>query len=171
MELKLGRCTVRSFLASDAPSVTEHANNRNVWINLRDRFPHPYSLRDAEEFLTKVIGATPETSFAIAVDGAAVGAIGFELGEGEFRGAAEIGYWLGEPFWGRGIATEALRAVSDYAFTTLGLHRIQAGVFAGNAASARVLERVGYVLEGRCRKSIIKAGQPTDQLVYALVRE
>lgn len=171
MELKLGRCTVRSFRASDAPSVAEHANNRNVWITLRDRFPHPYQLADAEAFLGRVVGATPETTFAIAVDGAAVGAIGLELGEGEFRGTAEIGYWLGEPFWGRGIATEALRAVSDYAIATLSLHRIQAGLFPGNAASARVLEKAGYVLEGRFRKSIMKAGQPTDQLVYALVQE
>lgn len=171
MELKLDRCTVRSFRAGDAESIAEHANNRGVWINVRDRFPHPYTLKDAEAYLGRVMSTRPETSFAIDVGGAAIGAIGIEPGEGEYHGSAEIGYWLGEAYWGRGIATEVLRAMTEYAFSTFGLHRLEAIAFEWNAASARVIEKAGYQFEGRLRKSILKAGKPVDELVYAIVRE
>jgi len=108
--------------------------------------------------------------FAVVVDGAAVGGISLEPGEDVFRRSAEIGYWLGEPFWGRGIATEAVRAVSDYAFATFDVCRLEAGVFSWNAASARVLEKAGYVLEGRCRQAVVKDGRLGDRLLYALLR-
>ena len=104
------------------------------------------------------------------VAGAAVGGTGLELGTDVFRRSAAVGYWLGQPFWGRGIATEALRAVTDYAFTTLDICRLEAGVFDWNPASARVLEKAGYVLEGRSRLAVTKAGRTGDRLLYALVR-
>ena len=144
-----------------------HANNRNIWINLRDRFPHPYTVRDGRAFLKHTIGQRPETAFAIAVNGEAVGGIGFQVMRDVERVSAEIGYWLGEPFWGRGISTEALIAVTRYAIETHGLTRIYAVPFAWNGASCRVLEKAGYVLEGRLRRSAIKDGQVTDQLQYA----
>ena len=112
---------------------------------------------------------TSETSFAIAVDDQAVGGIGFVLHPDVERVSAEIGYWLAEPFWGRGITTDALRAVTKYAIESHGLTRIYAVPFAWNVASCRVLEKAGYVLEGRLRNSAIKDGRLTDQMQYAFV--
>jgi [ribosomal protein S5]-alanine N-acetyltransferase len=169
MEMVLSRCVVRSFRPDDAPSLARHANNRSIWINLRDQFPHPYSLADAERWIREAAGLEPQTHFAIAVDGAAAGAIGFHLKKDVRRLSAEIGYWLGEEFWGRGIATEALRAVTDYAIEHHGLTRIYAVPFAWNVASCRVLEKAGYVLEGRLRNSAIKDGRLTDQMQYAFI--
>ena len=167
MYFALTRCAVRSWERSDAESLALHANNRRVWINLRDRFPHPYTKSDARTFIRETRAALPETAFAIDLDGAAVGGIGYVLGTDVERVSAEIGYWLGEAFWGRGITTEALTAVTAHAVETHGLTRLYALPFAWNAASCRVLEKAGYVLEGRLRRSAIKDGQITDQLLYA----
>lgn len=169
MRLVLASCQVRSWSIADVASVAEYANNRKIWMNLRDRFPHPYTRRDARAFIAAVRARDPETMFAIAVDGQAVGGIGFVLHEDVERISAEIGYWLGERFWGRGIATDALKAVTAHAIRQHGLTRIYAVPFAWNTASARVLEKAGYVLEGRLRKSAIKDGIVTDQLQYAFI--
>lgn len=171
MELRLEKCTVRSWRWGDEPSLVRHANNRKVWMNLRDRFPHPYTLQDAEQWLRLVHAAVPEANFAIAVDGLAAGGIGFALQEDVHRRSAEIGYWLGEEFWGRGIMTEAVRAVTAHAFATYDLCRIYAGVFEWNPASMRLLEKAGYSCEGRLRKSVTKDGKTLDQFLYAVIRE
>jgi RimJ/RimL family protein N-acetyltransferase len=168
--LKLTRCSLRPWRAGDEPSLVRYANNRNVSGNLKDRFPYPYTAADAADWIERASAQTPATSFAIVVDGGAVGGIGVELGIDIFRRSAEIGYWLGEPFWARGIATEALRAMTDYAFEQFDICRLEAGVFDWNPASARVLEKVGYVLEGRARLGVFKDGRIGDRLVYALVR-
>jgi RimJ/RimL family protein N-acetyltransferase len=170
MRLSLGVCDVRSWRPGDAAAIVTHANNRNVWINLRDRFPHPYTGRDARRFLASVIGARPERSFAIDVDGTAVGGIGFRVQRDVERVGAELGYWLGEPYWGRGIATAAVRAVTEHALDTHGLLRVFALPFAHNRASARVLEKAGFALEGVLRSSAIKDGRVVDQLLYARIR-
>ena len=135
-----------------------------------DRFPHPYTAADAESGSRSAGAQKPATTFAIVVDGAAVGGVGIELGADVFRRSAEIGYWLGEPFWGRGIATEALRAMTEYAFAHFDICRLEAGVFEWNPASTRVLEKAGYMLEGRARLGVIKDGRTGDRLLYALVR-
>ena len=165
--MQLDSCVVRSFRMADAESLALHANNRKVWINLRDVFPHPYAVGDAKAFIEATLKKDPVTDFAIAVDDEAVGAIGFGLHGDVERVSAEIGYWLGEAFWGRGIATEALRAVTAHAMAEHGLTRIYAVPYEWNPASARVLEKAGYVLEGRMRRSAIKDGQIIDQLLYA----
>jgi [ribosomal protein S5]-alanine N-acetyltransferase len=170
VHLRLSRCELRPWRVGDEASLVRHADNRNVSRNLRDRFPYPYTDADAEDWIRRASTQMPVTSFAIVVDGEAVGGIGLELGIDVFRRSAEVGYWLGEPFWGRGIATEALRAVTDYAFAKFDVCRLEAGVFEWNAASARVLEKVGYTLEGRSRLAIVKDGRPGDRLLYALVR-
>jgi RimJ/RimL family protein N-acetyltransferase len=167
MRLVLPSCEVRSWAVGDVASLTEHANNRKVWMNLRDRFPHPYTRRDARAFIAAVRAREPETMFAIAVSGAAVGGVGFILHEDVERVSAEIGYWLGEPFWGRGIVTDALKATTAYAIEQHGLTRVYAVPFAFNVGSVRVLEKAGYVLEGRLRRSAIKDGVVVDQLQYA----
>ncbi|MDC4224214.1 MAG: GNAT family N-acetyltransferase [Candidatus Manganitrophus sp.] len=133
---------------------------------MRDRFPHPYTLADAEGWIEGPGQTSPQTQFAIVLDGEAIGGIGFELREDVFRRSAEIGYWLGEPFWGRGIMTEALRAVTEYAFKIFNLCRIEAGVFEWNpAASMRGLEKAGYVREARLHKRITKDGRTIDQFL------
>ena len=171
MELLFPRCQVRSWRESDAPSVASHANSRRVWINLRDRFPHPYTLADARAFIQAALMRAPETMFAIEVEAAAVGGIGFTLLGDVERLSAEIGYWLGEAYWGRGIMTEALAAVTAYAIRSHGLTRVFAVPYEWNAASFRVLEKVGYVCEGRMRRSAIKDGQVIDQVLYAYTVE
>jgi len=171
VEFRLTTCTVRSCEWRDRESIVRHANNRNVWLNLRDRFPHPYTNADARNFLDMVVGVTPVTSFAIALDDEAVGGIGFTVQNDVAHRSAEIGYWLGEQFWGRGIATEALTAVTEYAFKNFDLCRLYAHVFEWNPASARVLEKAGYDFEGRLKKSVTKNGQTIDQLMYAIVRD
>lgn len=139
-------------------------------MNLRDRFPHPYTVADARNWLDSVVERLPETNFAIAVNREAVGGIGYILQQDVAYRSAEIGYWLGEDYWGRGLATEALIAVTEYAFSHHDLCRIYAYVFEWNMASARVLEKAGYVFEGRLKKSVTKAGKTIDQLMYANIR-
>jgi ribosomal-protein-alanine N-acetyltransferase len=169
--LRLANCTVRSYRASDTKSLARYANNRKVWLNMRDGFPHPYSVDHVNAFITRAMDAKPETNFAICVNDEAVGGIGFSLHSDVERISAEIGYWLGEPFWGKGIVAEALRAVTQYAISHHGLRRVYAVPYDSNEASFRVLEKAGYSLEGRMRKSVIKDGRILDQLLYAYVVE
>lgn len=171
MRLALRACEVRSWQAADVPSLVAHANNRKVWANLRDRFPHPYTARDGQAFVRQARGMRPETFFAIAVNGAAAGGIGFVLQADVDRVSAEVGYWLGEAFWGRGIATEALAAVTQYAIDHHGLTRLFALPFSHNSASCRVLEKAGYLLEARLRRSAIKDGAIVDQFQYAYITD
>ena len=169
--LKLERCELRRWRADDVASLARHADNRRVWLNLRDRFPHPYSAADAEWWVLHTSAEEPPVHLAIVVEGAAVGGIGIELQPDVHRRSAEIGYWLGEEYWGRGIMTEAVRATTRYAIERFDLCRVFAGVFDTNPASVRVLEKAGYTFEGRMRKSVVKAGAVLDQLLYAYVVE
>ena len=169
MQLRLTRCEVRSWELSDVDALARHADNHKIWVNLRDAFPHPYTKHHAREFIRATRQRSPETLFAIAANGEAVGGIGFVLHPDVERVSAEIGYWLAEPFWGRGIATEALMAVTKHAIETHGLTRVYALPFAWNLASCRVLEKAGFVLEARLRRSAIKDGVVTDQMQYAFI--
>jgi len=169
VKLALNTCVVRSWKTSDVEPLARYADNRKIWINLRDAFPHPYTKRDAREFIRSVLHRAPETLFAIAIGEEAVGGIGFVLRPDVERVSAEIGYWIAEPFWGRGIATDALIAVTKYAIDTHKLTRVYAVPFAWNAASCRVLEKAGYVLEARLRNSAIKDGNLIDQMQYAFI--
>lgn len=171
MELNCGPCKVRSWREDDKRSLPRHANNRKVWLQLRDRFPHPYAAEDATAYMQHVALQDPEVSFAIDVAGEAVGGISLMLHDDVERCSAEIGYWLGEEFWGGGIVSAALRSITEYAFETFDLTRVFALPFAGNAASVRVLEKAGYVFEGVLRRSAIKDGKVLDQLMYAITDE
>jgi RimJ/RimL family protein N-acetyltransferase len=168
--LKLERCSIRSWSLDDVSSLVLYANNLNVWRNLRDRFPHPYTTHDAASWIALARVASPETHFAIDVVSEAVGGIGLDLNTDVYKRSAEIGYWLGEPYWGRGIATDAVRALTEWAFSNFDLCRLYANVFEGNRASARVLEKTGFTLEGILRKSVTKEGRTMDQWIYARVR-
>jgi [ribosomal protein S5]-alanine N-acetyltransferase len=163
---------LRPWRAADAPALLRYANNRKIWVNVRDTFPNPYTSEDAQQWLARCASAIGEpATFAIEFEADAIGGVGLQFFADVHRLTAEIGYWLGEPFWGRGFATSALRAVTEYAFATFDLHRVQATVFEWNPASARVLEKAGYTFEGRLRGSIIKDGRIGDALMYARLRE
>jgi [ribosomal protein S5]-alanine N-acetyltransferase len=167
MQFVLQRCTIRPWRMHDADSLAKHANNCKVWLGLRDLFPHPYTTDDAREFLQKTIPAQPTTNFCIEINGTAVGGIGVRLGQDERRHTATVGYWLGEDFWGRGIMTEAVAALTDFCFENFPLRRISAEVFANNPASARVLEKAGFSFEGRLKNNVLKDGELLDSLLYA----
>jgi RimJ/RimL family protein N-acetyltransferase len=169
MHLALAKCIVRSWREEDALHLPAHANNRRIWINLRDLFPYPFTLTDADAFVRYARERQPETLFAIEVEGRAAGGIGYIVRDDIERVSAEIGYWLSEVYWNRGIATEALRAMTRYAIRRHGLTRVYAVPFASNVASCRVLDKAGYALEGRMRRSAIKDGVIIDQLLYAYV--
>ncbi len=162
---------VRSLAMSDAESIARYANNRNVWINVRDQFPHPYALNDAKAFLKTQRDHNPETAWAIASEAEAIGVVGLHPQSDVYLKSAEIGYWLGEPFWGRGIASAAVKAIAEYAFLNSDALRLYAGVFEWNLASARVLEKAGFSLESRMRKAVVKDGKNIDQLMYVVLRE
>jgi RimJ/RimL family protein N-acetyltransferase len=168
MELRGTRCLIRAWHPGDEVALARHANNKNVARQLRDRFPHPYTIADGQRFIRSVAGATPPTILAIVVD-EPCGGIGFSAGTDVERYSAEIGYWLGEAYWGQGIAAEALTLVSRYAFEHCGLLRLFALPFADNVQSIRVLEKAGYSREGIMVASSVKHGVIRDQALYALV--
>jgi RimJ/RimL family protein N-acetyltransferase len=124
---------------------------------------------DAAAYIRRARATQPETNFAIDVDGEAAGGIGFMLQQDVERVSAEIGYWLGEAYWGRGICTDALRALTAYAIEQHGLTRVYALPFAHNVASCRVLEKAGYSLDGLLRRSAIKDSRICDQKLYSFV--
>ena len=171
MEIVLSRCRLRPFHDGDQASIARYANNRRVWLNLRDGFPHPYTGADADAWVRRFARQDPPTQCGVEVRGEVVGGIGITPQEDVHRRSAEIGYWLGEPFWGRGIMSEAVPAFTAYALATFDVCRLYATVFEWNRASARILEKAGYVLEGRLRKSVSKDGQTLDQFLFAYVTE
>ena len=168
MEIRCATCLLRPLVPADAPMLARHAADDDVWRNLRDRFPHPYTLQDAEAYIASTAGRAQQTSFGIIVDGEAAGTVSLMPGEDIARHTAEIGYWLGRAFRGRGVITDAVHAVTRYAFAELGMHRVFAVPFAHNTASCRVLEKAGYALEGRMRRSAVKEGVVLDQCLYAV---
>ena len=151
----------------DAESLAKHANNRKIWLGLRDAFPHPYTIEDAKKFLEGGISGIPKHHFCIDIGGEAIGGIGLRPGEDVHRHTAEFGYWLAEEFWGRGIMSEIVPAFVDYCFEEFFLTRIFAMPHSSNPASARVLEKSGFQFEGRLHKHVIKDGQILDSLLYA----
>ena len=171
MRRVLEHCELRPFVPQDAASLALHANDLTVWRNLRDMFPHPYTLEHAAGFIAHTLSQSPPCHRAIVVDGQAIGSIGLKLGTDVERTSAELGYWLGAPYRGRGVITEAIRAFSDEAFDTFSLTRIFALPFAHNLASCRALEKAGFTLEAVLRRSCIKEGQILDQRQYARIRE
>lgn len=170
MPLVLERCTVRPWRLEDAAALPKHANNRRVWLGLRDRFPHPYTVEDAKEFLRGATVAQPSLNFCIEIAGEVSGGIGIRIGSDVHRHVAELGYWLGEIFWGHGIMSETVGVFSDYCFETFALHRLHAELHANNPASARVLEKNGFAFEGRLKSNVYKDGQILDSLVYARIK-
>ncbi|MGD9265327.1 MAG: GNAT family protein [Lysobacterales bacterium] len=167
MKLAVGDYLVRSWREDDAVPLQRYADNRKIWLNLRDLFPHPYTLEDARWWVSFASSEDPERSFAIATNDEPIGGIGLVLGADVNRCSAELGYFLAEPFWGRGITTAAVTAFTDWAFERFSLNRIFATPFAGNTASERVLEKAGFSREGVLRNAAVKDRMLLDQVMYA----
>jgi ribosomal-protein-alanine N-acetyltransferase len=167
--LDCGAFILRGWEETDRDSLVAQANNRNVWRNLRDRFPHPYTENDAEAWLALARAQPDWLNWAIVVDDAAVGCVGLEPLTDVHAGTTHIGYWLGEPYEGRGIMTAAVQAIAGHAFSPLGFKRIETPVFAWNPASMRVLEKCGFVREGVMAKSVLKDGELIDSVLYARI--
>ncbi len=170
MLLELGDLRVRPWRKDDLDALLRYANNPKIAANLRDQFPNPYTRRDANDYLNFVRSADIPTSFAVEHQGEAIGGIGFKPGTDIARLTTEMGYWLGEPFWGRGLMTRAVRAASERAFEEYRVTRVFAMVFSHNVGSIRVLEKAGFEREGIMRRSAIKNGVILDQWLYAKVR-
>lgn len=169
IDLGNGYC-LRRFLYGDAISLAKHGNNIKIAKNLRDTFPHPYTIEHARAWVQHVKEHETKTRFAIDFGGEAIGEIGFVVQLDVHRFGAEIGFWVSEDHWGKGIMTAALSYVCQYAFDEMGLVRIFADVQARNDGSRRVLEKCGFELEGVMKKHVYKDEQFIDQLVFALVR-
>ena len=162
---------LRRLESTDASRIASLANNKNVWDNLRDYIPYPYEEKDAEYF----IGLTKQEDLAqtfgiINSESELCGVIGLVLQKDVYKLSAEIGYWLGEAYWGKGISTKAVELITAYGFDQLNLERIYTGVFDFNKASMRVLEKNGYTQEGLFRKAVIKNGNRIDEYRYSKLK-
>lgn len=164
---------LRPWRETDAPAIVPYADDPLVAQNLRDLFPNPYTLADARGFISSCIEREGRGQLcrAIVVDGRAVGSIALILGEDVYRRSAELGYWLGRPFWRQGIMSAAVREMCILGFETWDIVRIHAEPYARNAGSRGVLERAGFVLEGIQRSSVCKNGEILDSCIYARLRE
>jgi ribosomal-protein-alanine N-acetyltransferase len=161
---------LREWLLTDEASLIKYANNVNVSRFLADRFPYPYTVADAWNWLNFQTQKTVIDNFVIDIDGEAVGGIGIEFKPDIFRKTALIGYWLGEPFWGKGIMAEVVKLMVSYAFENFDLARIQAGVFDGNPASMRVLEKAGFIKEAVSKNALCKHDMMYDEHVFAIIK-
>lgn len=162
---------LRPWRAEDAASVARHANNPKIAANLRNVFPYPYTMEDAVGYIKSCMDADParQCTRAIVIDGEAAGSIGIFLGDDVYCKSAEIGYWLAEPYWGRGVMSAAVQQLCTHAFQTYDLERIYAEIFAHNLGSCRVLEKAGFQREGVLKNSVYKNGVLCDSCIYALI--
>lgn len=158
--------TLRSLHLSDKTRMALLANNKNIWDNVRDAFGHPYSEKNAEDFILRQSKSDTEKVFAINYRSEFCGLIGLILQKDIYRKSAEVGYWIGEPFWGKGIATKAIELITTYAFDEMKLIRIYAGIFEYNIGSMRVLEKNGFQKEGISKKAIFKNEKFWDEHRY-----
>lgn len=171
LHIRIPDAILRPWQQDDAPSLARHANNPRVAACMRDLFPSPYTIGDALRFIAMADDTSCCLLLAIEVQGEAAGSIGIHPLKDVYRGTAEIGYWLAEPYWGRSIITDAIQAVIPVAFGQPGLIRLQAGVFANNPASMRVLEKCGFAREAVHRNAITKHGVVMDEVLYVYLKE
>jgi RimJ/RimL family protein N-acetyltransferase len=166
MQIITPSAVLRDWSIGDAGSLVRHANNPRIAAMMRDAFPSPYTLEDAYSFIITATDRAQHLFLAIDLGGEAVGGIGVQPMDDVRHRTAEIGYWLSETFWGRGIATDAVRSLVPVAFEVYDIVRLQAGIFSNNPASMRVLEKCGFVREAVLTKAITKNGVLFDEVVY-----
>jgi len=162
---------LREWQMSDIASLAENANNINIWNNVRDAFPHPYSEEDGKEFITKVLNGEFGIQKAIVVEGKAVGGVGVFPQSDVERISAEIGYWLGEKYWNKGIVTEAVKEMVTYVFTNYSFQKIFTAVFDFNIASQKVLQKAGFEREAILKQAVIKNGKVVDAHYYGIIKK
>lgn len=166
-----GVVTIRKFRHSDQLRMAEIANNKKVADNLRDAFPSPYTPEDARKFISVCLRQEPYQVFAIEYEGKYVGNIGLHRQDDVYRMTAELGYFIGEPYWHRGITPRAVNLICEYGFRELDIIKIFSGVFSFNTASQHVLEKCGFTLEAVLRSAVIKNGKICDEYRYARFRD
>ncbi len=171
MEISDGVIKLRPLRINDKFRLAELANNSKIAVNLRDGFPHPYTIEDAEKFIENFGVQIPQQVFAIEYDGEYTGNIGLHKATDVYRMSAEIGYFLGEPYWNKGIMTRAVNLICDYGFKNLDIVRIHAGIFEFNPASMRVLEKCGFKRESVAEKAIYKKGVIWNEMKYVKLNE
>ena len=171
MKIRLSKAMIRNFKMSDKTSIAKNANNRNIWLNVRNAFPHPYTETNAAQWISSMLEEKVQTKFAIVVDGKAVGGIGVEMKEDVYSQTMEFGYWIGEAYWNKGIITEAIQVVSDYAFEKFEVIRLEAHVYHWNIGSMRALEKAGFQKEAILKKRVFKDGKYVDEHIYAKWKE
>ena len=160
---------LRPYRLTDKSALIKHANNKNVSDNLRDRFPNPYTEKDADWFINFAVeNDNPVTNFAIEINNEAAGGIGFWLGEDVYRLNAEIGYWLGEQHWGKGIMTKVIKTIVNYIFENFDIKRIYAIPFATSTGSVKALEKAGFAKEATIHNGVIKNGKMMDYYIYSI---
>lgn len=162
---------LRPWTINDLDSLVKNANNINIAKFMSDGFPFPYTAEKGKSFIELATKSENILYYAIEVDGQAVGGIGISVKTDIKRKNAELGYWLGEPYWGQGIMTEAITKIVAIAFNTFDITRIYAAPFGTNFASHQVLEKAGFTLEARFEKSLFKNGEYLDELIYAIRRK
>lgn len=161
---------LRPWTINDLPALLKHANNPNVAANMTDGFPYPYTKADGLKFLAFANQDEPVHIFAIEFNGEAIGGIGVHPQQDIHRRNAELGYWLAEEYWGRGIMSQAIPLMVDFAFGTYDITRVFARPFGRNLGSQRVLVKSGFVLEARLENTIFKNGHYEDELIYGIRR-
>lgn len=166
-------CTIREWRLEDKNDLATMLNNKNILNNLRDGLPYPYTINDAEEYITAMLSAdkTKTFAFAIVVNDIVVGSIGVFRCDNIHSLTAEMGYYIGEPYWGKGLGTSAVKQICKFIFEHTNIIRIFAEPFAYNIASCRVLEKAGFQLEGILHSNAIKNGKILDMKMYALIKD
>lgn len=159
---------LRPWQPGDIDDLIFHGNNPRVAAFMMDQFPHPYTREAAEQFISKTMQYNPAQVFAITIDNKAIGGIGIYPQTDISRMNAEIGYWLGEKFWNKGIITKCIPKIVEYGFSTFDIDRIFARPFGTNIASQKALEKCGFILEGRFKNTWIKNNERFDELIYAI---
>ena len=169
MKFLLKDALLRLWSIQDAHSLAKHANNEKIAANLRDGFPHPYTEVDAKNWLKNAI-IDKNLLLAIEVNGEAVGGIGVIYKEDVYRKSAEIGYWLSESYWNKGIISEAIKILTEYTFANSDIVRFYAGIFDNNPASAQVLQKAGFFKEAVHKNAVIKKGVLMDEIIFAKLK-
>jgi RimJ/RimL family protein N-acetyltransferase len=162
---------LRPWTINDLDSLVKFANNFNIAKNLMNVFPHPYTFENGKDFIEMANKNKPPNILAIEVNGEAAGAIGVHLQNDIYCKNAEMGYWLAEPYWGKGIISKAIAQMKDYAFKNWDINRIYARPFGYNIGSQKALEKAGFKLEARLENTIFKNGEYADELIYAIRRQ
>ena len=167
------KCRIRKWELSDAKDLAAALSNKKVQDNLRDGLPYPYTEQDGKEFISAMLSADENKTFAFAiiVDDMVIGSIGIFRQDNIHRQTAELGYYIAEEYWGKGIMTEAVKQICEYVFANSDIIRIYAEPFAYNIASCRALEKAGFQYEGTLRSNAVKNGKVIDMKMYSLLKE